>query len=103
MEGGKRLVKSNWKFHLGAVEISIAEKCNYFKRRCGVLEILGNKLQKERANRKTKLADTRKLLENCFLALLDSGIDYRTRNVGCYTSGSSHDYMNVSEPVSRGI
>ncbi|EGN93605.1 hypothetical protein SERLA73DRAFT_63646, partial [Serpula lacrymans var. lacrymans S7.3] len=41
---------------------------------------------------------TRKLLESCFLALLDSGIDYRAQNVGCYTSGISFDLTNVSEP-----
>ena len=44
---------------------------------------------------------TRKLLEMCFLALLDSGIDYRARNVGCYTSGTSFDITTVTEPVSR--
>jgi acyl transferase domain-containing protein len=43
---------------------------------------------------------TRKILENCFLALLDSGIDYRTRNVGTYTSGIAHEILTVSEPVS---
>ncbi|KAF8166303.1 thiolase-like protein [Mycena galopus ATCC 62051] len=32
---------------------------------------------------------TRKLLETSFLALLDSGIDYRRRLIGCYMSGNS--------------
>ncbi|KAL6298494.1 putative polyketide synthase [Sparassis latifolia] len=41
---------------------------------------------------------TRRLLENCFLALLDSGIDYRTKNIGCFTSGISHEITNVCEP-----
>ncbi|KAK7041958.1 hypothetical protein VNI00_008940 [Paramarasmius palmivorus] len=41
---------------------------------------------------------TRKLIETCFLALLDSGIDYRARNVGCYTSGNSFDLTSVSDP-----
>ncbi|KAF8898071.1 hypothetical protein CPB84DRAFT_1748077 [Gymnopilus junonius] len=41
---------------------------------------------------------TRKLLENAFLALLDSGIDYRMKNVGCFTSGTSIEMGNVSEP-----
>jgi len=41
----------------------------------------------------------RKLLENSFLALLDSGIDYRMKKVGVYTSGTSIDLLNVSEPV----
>lgn len=43
---------------------------------------------------------TKMLLEQCFLALLDSGIDYRTKNIGCYTSGTSIELTNVSEPVS---
>jgi len=43
---------------------------------------------------------SRKLVENSFLALLDSGIDYRTKSVGVFTSGTSIDLMNVSEPVS---
>ena len=33
----------------------------------------------------------RKLVESAFLALLDSGIDYRGNNVGCFMSGVSHD------------
>ncbi|THU97992.1 hypothetical protein K435DRAFT_661853, partial [Dendrothele bispora CBS 962.96] len=41
---------------------------------------------------------TRKLLENCFLALLDSGIDYRAKNVGCYTSGIVWDVTSVCDP-----
>ncbi|CAA7270507.1 unnamed protein product [Cyclocybe aegerita] len=41
---------------------------------------------------------TRKLLENTFLALLDSGIDYRTKIVGCFTAGTSIELTNVSEP-----
>ncbi|KAJ3914151.1 thiolase-like protein [Lentinula edodes] len=40
---------------------------------------------------------TRKLIEHSFLALLDSGIDYRTRKVGCYTSGNSIDLSNVAD------
>ena len=41
----------------------------------------------------------RKLLELSFLALLDSGIDYRGKNVGCYMSGVSHDIVSVSGHV----
>ncbi|EEB92687.1 hypothetical protein MPER_08768, partial [Moniliophthora perniciosa FA553] len=41
---------------------------------------------------------TRKLIETCFLALLDSGIEYRARNVGCFTSGNSFDLTSVSDP-----
>ncbi|KAJ7628946.1 thiolase-like protein [Roridomyces roridus] len=41
---------------------------------------------------------TRKLLEHSFLALLDSGIDYRRRAVGCYMAGTAIDITNVSFP-----
>lgn len=43
---------------------------------------------------------TRKLIEHCFLALVDSGIDYRSRNVGCFTSGTNLELTNVAGPVS---
>lgn len=43
---------------------------------------------------------TRKLLELSFLALLDSGLDYRGRNVGCYMSAVAFDILSVAEPVS---
>ncbi|KZT12695.1 uncharacterized protein LAESUDRAFT_668561 [Laetiporus sulphureus 93-53] len=39
----------------------------------------------------------KKLLENCFLALLDSGIDYRMKNVGCFTSGNAFDLLSVTD------
>ena len=42
---------------------------------------------------------TRKLIETTFLALLDSGIDYRGRNVGCYMSGVDQDIFSVSGHV----
>jgi hypothetical protein len=45
-------------------------------------------------------ATTRKLIEHSFLALLDSGIDYRNKNIGCYMSASLGDLMTVAEPVS---
>ncbi|RDB25816.1 Reducing polyketide synthase FUB1 [Hypsizygus marmoreus] len=41
---------------------------------------------------------TRKLLELSFLALLDSGIDYRGRNVGCYMSGIAFDILTIADP-----
>ncbi|KAJ7619690.1 hypothetical protein FB45DRAFT_931421 [Roridomyces roridus] len=41
---------------------------------------------------------TRLLLEQAFLALSDAGIDYRNRNVGCYTAGTSIELMNVGVP-----
>lgn len=43
---------------------------------------------------------TRKLVELSFLALLDSGIDYRGRNVGCYASATAFDLQSIAEPVS---
>lgn len=46
---------------------------------------------------------TRKLLEHCFLALLDSGIDYRAQNVGCFTSGIAYDLVHVTEPVRSSV
>jgi hypothetical protein len=45
-------------------------------------------------------ASTRKLIELSFLALLDSGIDYRGKNVGCYASGIAFDSLSVGVPVS---
>lgn len=42
---------------------------------------------------------TRKLIEHAFLALLDSGIDYMGRNVGCYMSGVAYELMNIADPV----
>ncbi|KAF4618329.1 hypothetical protein D9613_011586 [Agrocybe pediades] len=41
---------------------------------------------------------TRKLIEHTFLALLDAGIDYRGRNVGCYMSGVMLDSPIISYP-----
>ncbi|KAF8161949.1 hypothetical protein K438DRAFT_2070439 [Mycena galopus ATCC 62051] len=38
---------------------------------------------------------TRKLIETSFLALLDSGINYRGRNVGCYMSAVSFDSTTI--------
>ncbi|KAJ3767378.1 polyketide synthase [Lentinula raphanica] len=40
---------------------------------------------------------TRKLVELSFLALLDSGIDYRGRNVGCFVSGITADILSVAD------
>ena len=42
---------------------------------------------------------TRKLLEVSFLSLQDSGIDYRGKNVGCFTSGVAHDWFSISGHV----
>lgn len=42
---------------------------------------------------------TRKLVELSFLSLLDSGIDYRSKNVGCYMAGIAHDMFAVSGHV----
>jgi len=43
---------------------------------------------------------TRKLLELAFLALLDSGIDYRSKNVGCYTAATDFDMTSTADSVS---
>ncbi|KAJ7637908.1 putative polyketide synthase [Mycena polygramma] len=39
---------------------------------------------------------TRKLIETTFLALLDSGIDYRGRNVGCYMSAVALETLSIA-------
>ncbi|KAJ6464059.1 hypothetical protein C8R45DRAFT_1175371 [Mycena sanguinolenta] len=44
---------------------------------------------------KAMAVGTRKLIETTFLALLDSGIDYRGRNVGCYMSAVSFDALTI--------
>ena len=46
---------------------------------------------------------TRKLVEVAFLALQDSGIDYRGQNVGCYMAGVAHDFYSLSGHVSCGL
>ncbi|KAJ7157757.1 putative polyketide synthase [Mycena filopes] len=40
---------------------------------------------------------TRSLIEQSFLALLDSGIDYRKQPIGCYMSGTSIDLLTASQ------
>jgi acyl transferase domain-containing protein/aryl carrier-like protein len=40
---------------------------------------------------------TRKLVELAFLALLDSGIDYRGRNIGCFASATNDDIEEFAE------
>ncbi|KAJ7046113.1 polyketide synthase [Mycena alexandri] len=40
---------------------------------------------------------TRKLLEHAFLALLDSGIDSRSKNVGAYTSAIAFDLLSAAD------
>lgn len=42
---------------------------------------------------------TRKLIELSFLALADSGIDYRGRNVGCYMAAVNHSSRDLSDFV----
>jgi acyl transferase domain-containing protein len=44
---------------------------------------------------------TRKLVEHAFLALLDSGINSRSQNVGAYTSGIAFDLLSSADAVSR--
>lgn len=48
---------------------------------------------------KSMALSTRKLVEHAFLALHDSGIDYRGRNVGCYMSGVSFDSTTIADAV----
>ncbi|KAJ7885730.1 polyketide synthase [Mycena olivaceomarginata] len=40
---------------------------------------------------------TRKLVEHAFLALLDSGINSRSQNVGAYTSGIAFDLLSAAD------
>ncbi|KAJ7622843.1 polyketide synthase [Mycena polygramma] len=42
-------------------------------------------------------AATRKLVEHSFLALLDSGINSRSQNVGAYTSGIAFDLLSAAD------
>ena len=42
---------------------------------------------------------TRKLIEHSFLALLDSGIDSRSQNVGVYMSGVAFDILSAADAV----
>jgi len=43
---------------------------------------------------------TRKLIELSFLALLDSGMDYRGKNIGAYMASVAHDPWMISGEVS---
>jgi hypothetical protein len=43
---------------------------------------------------------TRKLVEHAFLALLDSGINSRSQNVGAYTSAIAFDLLSAADAVS---
>lgn len=47
----------------------------------------------------TMSPSTRKLLEHSFLALRDSGIDFRGRQVGCFATGVDHDLAYFSDAV----
>lgn len=49
---------------------------------------------------KSMAVSTRKLIEHSFLALLDSGIDYRGKNIGCFTSGVGFDTFSIADYVS---
>lgn len=42
---------------------------------------------------------TRKLIELSFLALLDSGMDYRGKNIGAYMASVAHDAWMISGEV----
>ncbi|KAF9541628.1 ketoacyl-synt-domain-containing protein [Agrocybe pediades] len=47
---------------------------------------------------KNMALSTRKLIEHTFLSLLDAGIDYRGKNIGCYMSGTTADAPLFSDP-----
>lgn len=49
---------------------------------------------------KAMSVSTRKLLELAFLSLLDSGIDYRGQDVGCFMSAVDFDILSVASQVS---
>jgi acyl transferase domain-containing protein len=54
---------------------------------------------------RTFAVGVRRLVELSFLALLDSGIDYRGRNVGCYATAITtniEDFADVGEMENRG-
>ncbi|KAJ7695179.1 hypothetical protein B0H17DRAFT_1198868 [Mycena rosella] len=42
---------------------------------------------------------TRRLIELSFLALLDSGIDYRGRSVGCYAAATAYSITTFADPA----
>ncbi|KAG1903015.1 thiolase-like protein, partial [Suillus fuscotomentosus] len=48
---------------------------------------------------RTMTIGTRKLIELSFLALLDSGIDYRGKNIGAYMASVAHDVWMISGEV----
>lgn len=48
---------------------------------------------------KAMALSTRKLIELSFLALLDSGIDYRGRSVGAFMSGVPFDVLTIADAV----
>ncbi|KAJ7727029.1 hypothetical protein B0H14DRAFT_2640971 [Mycena olivaceomarginata] len=45
----------------------------------------------------------RRLLDLSFQALLDSGIDSRRRNIGCFMSGNRPGHMNAPDALEKGI
>lgn len=49
---------------------------------------------------KAMSVSTRKLLELAFLSLLDSGIDYRGQDVGCFMSAVDFDILSIASQVS---
>jgi acyl transferase domain-containing protein len=46
---------------------------------------------------------TRKLIEHSFFALLDSGINSRSQNVGAYMTGVAFDILSVADAVSSSV
>lgn len=48
---------------------------------------------------KAMAVSTRKLMEIAFLSLLDSGIDYRGQDIGCFMSAVDFDILSIATPV----
>lgn len=46
---------------------------------------------------------TRRLVETAFQSLVDSGIDYRGKNIGCYTAGVAFDMFSISGHVREAV
>ncbi|KIJ23762.1 hypothetical protein M422DRAFT_107779, partial [Sphaerobolus stellatus SS14] len=50
------------------------------------------------ADARAMALSTRKLVEHSLLSLLNAGIEYRGRNVGCYMSGVAFDIQSMADP-----
>ncbi|KIJ23375.1 hypothetical protein M422DRAFT_196002, partial [Sphaerobolus stellatus SS14] len=55
------------------------------------------------ADARAMALSTCKLVEHSLLSLLDAGIEYSGRNVGCYMSWVTFDIQSIADPIPRGI